>query len=214
MKRKVESPPGDHLWNDLELAPDGAVYVSDVSTLSVVKITPDGQITTVVEGHGLRSPGGLALSADGKTLYVADWAYGLATVDLATGGLAWLAPPPGATVLGVDGLRRDGNALIGIQNGVAPARITRFELAPDGRSIVSAKLLERGVPGWDEPTLGSHRRPRPLLHLQQPLAPLRRRRLRATRRRSGRAGDPPPAPRRSARPRVGADESRRGRGGR
>ena len=154
-KRKVESPPGDHLWNDLELAPDGAVYVSDVSTLSVVKITPDGQITTVVEGHGLRSPGGLALSADGKTLYVADWAYGLATVDLATGGLAWLAPPPGATVLGVDGLRRDGNALIGIQNGVAPARITRFELAPDGRSIVSAKLLERGVPGWDEPTLGS-----------------------------------------------------------
>ncbi len=154
LKRRIDSPPGDHLWNDLELAPEGAVYVSDVSTLSVVKITPDGQIRTVVEGHGLRSPGGLALSRDGTTLYVADWAYGLAAVDVASGGLAWLAPPPGATVLGVDGLRRDGNALIGIQNGVAPARITRFELAPDGRSIVSARVLERAVPGWDEPTLG------------------------------------------------------------
>jgi sugar lactone lactonase YvrE len=155
LKRRIDSPPGEHLWNDLELAPDGSVYVSDVSTLSVLKITPDGKISTVVEGHGLRSPGGLAFSQDGMTLYVADWAYGLAAVDVASGNLSWLAPPPGATVLGVDGLRRDGNALIGIQNGVAPARITRFDLAPDGRSIVSAKLLERAVPGWDEPTLGT-----------------------------------------------------------
>jgi outer membrane protein assembly factor BamB len=108
----------------------------------------------VVAGHGLRSPGGLALSADERTLYVADWSQGLAALDLATGALAWMRPPAGTTVLGIDGLRRVGETLIAIQNGVTPHRIQRLTLAPDGRSLAASELLERAVPGWDEPTLG------------------------------------------------------------
>jgi sugar lactone lactonase YvrE len=154
LRRKVAAPAGKRLWNDLALATDGTVYVSDPGSASVARVSLDGTVTTLAERHGLVSPGGLALAADGALLYVADWSQGLAAVELATGALAWLRPPANATLLGIDGLRRDGDALIAIQNGITPHRITRFRLAPDGRSLTAAELLERHVPGWDEPTLG------------------------------------------------------------
>jgi sugar lactone lactonase YvrE len=154
LRRRIEAPPGKRWWNDLAIARDGAVYVSDPGSASIARVAVDGAVTTVVEGRGLRSPGGLALATDERVLYVADWTNGLAAVDLASGELAWLAPPSGATTLGIDGLRRHGDDLIAIQNGVPPHRITRFTLAPGGRSLASAELLERDVPGWDEPTLG------------------------------------------------------------
>ena len=152
--RKVEAPPGKRWWNDLALAGDGTLYVSDPGAAAIARVAPDGAVSTVVEGAGLRSPGGLALSADERTLYVADWSNGLARVELPTGELTWLAPPSGSTVLGIDGLRRVGGDLIAIQNGVVPHRIVRLALAADGRTLAAAELLERAVPGWDEPTLG------------------------------------------------------------
>jgi sugar lactone lactonase YvrE len=153
-RRRVDAPAGKRWWNDLVVAADGTVYVSDSGTPSVARVAPDGAVSVVVEGAGLRSPGGLALDADERILYVADWTNGLALIDLASGALAWLRPPAGATVLGIDGLRRHGDGLIAIQNGVPPQRITRFHLAPGGRALDGAELLERAVPGWDEPTLG------------------------------------------------------------
>jgi hypothetical protein len=57
-------------------------------------------------------------------------------------------------VLGIDGLRRQGNRLLAIQNGITPPRILSLELSPDGRSLVAAKILERNLSEWDEPTLG------------------------------------------------------------
>jgi sugar lactone lactonase YvrE len=155
LRRKVEAPgEGRRWWNDVVVTAGGVVYVSDGGAAAVARIDLDGAVTTLVEGHGLRSPGGLALSADERTLYVADWSQGLAAVDVATGALTWMRPPAATTVLGIDGLRRVGDALIAIQNGVTPHRIQRLTLAPDGRSLTAAATLERAVPGWDEPTLG------------------------------------------------------------
>lgn len=161
----VESaaPAGEpHLFNDLTLARDGTVYASDPRTHAIYRRVPGrgAGLELVLRSEALASPGGLALSADEQRLYVADWTHGLAAVDLTTRELRWLAPPAGSTVLGIDGLARAARAarsdcaLVAIQNGVRPHRITRFELAPDGRSLTSATLLERAVPGWDEPTLG------------------------------------------------------------
>jgi hypothetical protein len=143
-----------HLANDLAVARDGAVYASDPAAGALWRRSAPGKVEQLALSGALVSPGGLALAEDERFLFVADWAAGLAAVELATGELRWLAPPAGSTVLGIDGLARSGGALLAIQNGVAPARITGFELAPDGRSRARAALLERGVPGWDEPTLG------------------------------------------------------------
>ncbi|MCB1007999.1 MAG: hypothetical protein KDB94_03795 [Acidobacteria bacterium] len=151
---RIDSPPGKHLWNDLALAGDGALYVSDPGHAAIERVRPDGHVETLVEGSGLRSPGGLAISADGRRLYVADWSQGLAVVDLATGRLSWLTAPADGTTLGVDGLYRIGDDLVAIQNGVVPPRVTRFRLAVGGLAIVGAEILERAHPEYDEPTLG------------------------------------------------------------
>ena len=163
-QQTIEAPPGDRAWNDLELAADGSIFVTDPEAKALLRVKPDGGILTLLAGESyLGSPGGLALSADGRLLYVADWSNGLGVFDLeapATGAAgagarwSWMRPPPDSTVLGIDGLRRQGNRLIAIQNGVTPPRILSLELAADGRSLVAAKTLEKNLPEWDEPTLG------------------------------------------------------------
>jgi len=154
VEKRIDAPAGDHLWNDLEVAPDGTVYASDPAGRAIHRVAPDGSVSTIVEGQGLRSPGGLALSPGGAFLYVADWTVGLAVVEVATGALQWLKAPPQATTVGIDGLRWHGRALIAIQNGVSPARVQRFEFGDDGRTLGRAETLERAHPGYDEPTLG------------------------------------------------------------
>lgn len=152
---KKNIPAGEgQLWNDIELGPDGTIYLSDPGKARIDRLTPDFRVETLIADAGLRSPGGMALSADGQSLYVADWTHGLARIDLERKKLEWLRPPATATLLGIDGLRRVGSSLIAIQNGVRPHKILRLELASDGRSIVSAQTLENNVPDWDEPTLG------------------------------------------------------------
>ena len=143
-----------HSTNDLALGADGSVWFSDPGGHAVGRLDAAGKLSRFGADGGMRSPGGVALSADGKRLYVADWTNGLATIEIATGAFSWIRPPAGATVLGIDGLIRDGDALIAIQNGVNPPRITRFKLSADGLSLTGAELLERAVPEWDEPTLG------------------------------------------------------------
>jgi hypothetical protein len=149
------SPPEEgKTANDVVVAGDGGVFYSDPGAKAIVRIAPDGARAPIVSGNGLRSPGGLALSADGKLLYVADWTNGLALIEVANGEIAWIRPPKGGTTLGIDGLLREGDSLIAIQNGVNPPRIARFTLAADGRSLTGVTTLERAVTAWDEPTLG------------------------------------------------------------
>jgi sugar lactone lactonase YvrE len=151
---RVDAPAGA-LLNDLALAADGTVYASDPGRGAVVRWRPAATALEEVVAPGtLVSPGGLALAPDGSTLHVADWGYGLAAFDLASGALRWLTPPAGAATLGIDGLVRDGDALLAIQNGVAPARVVRFLLGTNGVDLQRAELLERAHPDWVEPTLG------------------------------------------------------------
>ncbi len=116
--------------------------------------TPVG-LELISPPDSLRSPQGLALSADGGHLFVADYSYGLLACELATGEWFHFAEPPGVALLGIDGLNIFGNDLVAIQNGVQPQRILR--LRPDLRSrrIVASKILAMHLPPWSEPTLGT-----------------------------------------------------------
>lgn len=102
----------------------------------------------------MKSPQGLALSPDGRRLYVADYGYGLAMIDLAGGQVVRVAAQGAAMLDGIDGLIADGGSLIAIQNGVSPRRIVRLHLAAGGAVVARVELLERGNPAWGEPTLG------------------------------------------------------------
>ncbi len=63
--------------------------------------------------------------------------------------------PANLTLLGVDGLVRDGDGLIAVQNGVNPQRILRLALSPDGARITAASVLAANLPQLDEPTGGA-----------------------------------------------------------
>jgi len=59
------------------------------------------------------------------------------------------------TLLGVDGLYSHRGALVGVQNGVVPARVARFCLDSSGRSVRRLELVDRNPAVADEPTLGT-----------------------------------------------------------
>jgi sugar lactone lactonase YvrE len=137
------------------VAPNGDVITSDSRTPAVYRLrTLDGVLEPIALRGRLLSPQGLATSADGRALYLADYALGIVRIDLSNGAMTVLPYPEDATLLGVDGLYRHGRTLIGIQNGVSPHRVVAMALNPDGKRIDRVVVLEANHPLFAEPTLG------------------------------------------------------------
>ena len=80
---------GRHVLNDLIFAPDGAVYASDARDGSLYRLAPGASALTRLGPRGLlKSPQGMAVSANEYFLLVADyslWAWSAS--DLATAAL-------------------------------------------------------------------------------------------------------------------------------
>jgi sugar lactone lactonase YvrE len=135
------------LIGDLIVTRGGDVYGSD-SRAPVLYRVPGGGDTLerFVESPLLLSAQGLALSADERVLYVADYSRGILRVDVPTRRVSPVQASDGVLALGIDGLYIHEGKLIGIQNGVAPHRVTRFTLSPDGDRLLRAELLERAHP--------------------------------------------------------------------
>lgn len=151
----LAAPDGATL-SDLVVGPDGAVYASDPMGGGIYTVAPDPrQITELTAPGTFRSPQGLAVSEDGRLLYLSDYRYGLAMIDLATGAVSRVASEVPAALDGVDGLWRHGNRLIAVQNGTSPMRISTFTLSDDGTRITGHRVLEQAHPEWTEPLGGS-----------------------------------------------------------
>ncbi|MDB5692942.1 MAG: hypothetical protein JWO81_2005 [Alphaproteobacteria bacterium] len=141
---------------DVVVAADGDVYASDGTDGAIFRCRPScGTLEIFLPAGTFFSAQGMALSADQARLYVADYRYGLAMVDRATGKVDQVAGAPTMMLDGIDGLVRFGRDLIAIQNGFRPARIVRLHLSGDGRRVARLDILERGNPAWGEPTLGT-----------------------------------------------------------
>lgn len=154
LQAKYAAADGDaHQFNDLCVAPDGKVYVADASGGVYVLLSGAKTLAPLAATHELRSSQGLALSADNRYLYVADYALGLYAYGVSDGRLTRLVTPAGVTGFGVDGLYRYGNSLLATQNGVTPQRVIRFDLDGGGLSVVSARTLDANDPLVPEPTL-------------------------------------------------------------
>ncbi len=156
LKHRYLPPPGtEATFDDLALGNDGEVFVSDSATGAIYVVLRDAQQLAVLIPPGqLGSPQGMALSADGKRLYVSDYGRGIFAIELQAGVAIRLRTPSNPTLLGFDGLQRSGACLIAVQNGVAPSKVMRLRLGGDGLSIDSAEVLDMNLPEMDEPTLG------------------------------------------------------------
>lgn len=151
----VPAPAGANL-SDLHISEIGTVYASDPMGGGIYRMERgSSSIETLIAPGTLRSPQGLTISAHGALLYVSDYRYGVAIIDLASGKVSRLASDIPMILDGVDGLWRHGNRLIAIQNGTSPMRISAFTLSDDGMRIVAAEVLERSNPEWTEPLSGS-----------------------------------------------------------
>lgn len=142
-----------HLVNDLVIANNGNVFVTDSDGDCLFRIDPiKKEIEKFIESDELRFANGITLSPDEKKLIVST-GRGLLEVDIKTKELTPLAFQS-FLVIGVDGLYRYKNSLIGIQNVTFPVSINRYHLAEDLKSIDQATILSVNDLMFDIPTTG------------------------------------------------------------
>uniref|UniRef100_UPI001F5719D2 SMP-30/gluconolactonase/LRE family protein n=1 Tax=Anaeromyxobacter sp. SG17 TaxID=2925405 RepID=UPI001F5719D2 len=152
-RRSVTLDGEGHLLNDLAVAEDGAVLVTDSEAGAVYRLDPGATaLAPVVPPGTFTYANGIAF-AEGRLL-VAD-AFGLWDVPVAGGAPRRLAGPTGFPLGGIDGLSAQGRTLVAIQNGLGAPRIVRLELAPGAERVVRAGVVEAGNPRWHTPTTGA-----------------------------------------------------------
>lgn len=140
---------------DLVIADENVLYTTDSLTGAIYRYYVDSnEFETLIESGRLRSPQGLALSANGNFLYVADYVSGLHRVSLQDQSMAKVRVPADVSDYGIDGLYRYGNELIAIQNGSRPNKVLALQLDGDGMAVISSRLLAANLEQFDEPTLG------------------------------------------------------------
>lgn len=153
MRRSVGGPARS--LNDLVIASDGTIYVTDSLAGAVFRLDPGADTLVRIAPDAVMSyPNGIALSGDGSALYVAQ-GISLRRIDLASGAAGTVAHPSNLALLAIDGLYWYRGRLIAVQNGGGPGRILALDLSPDGRSIVGHQVLEAGDPGFNLPTTGA-----------------------------------------------------------
>ncbi|HEX8163045.1 MAG TPA: hypothetical protein VF538_14330 [Pyrinomonadaceae bacterium] len=154
-KYPLPNRPKPHWLGDLVVGPRGDVYATDSVTpaIYVVRRGRD-EIELFLESDQFSSPQGLDFAADGRGLFMADYAKGVFLIDLRTKRIAALAPAPDSTLLGIDGLYSHRGTLVAVQNGTNPARVVRLFLSGDMRRVARFETLEANNPFFDEPTLG------------------------------------------------------------
>jgi len=143
---------GPAVLGDMCVTDQGTVYVTDSIGGGVYRLHGDLQTAKLEKiADGLFSPQTPILSRDGKRLFVADYTIGIAVIDLPNAGetpnlaakINYLPHPENVAVVGLDGLYRNGDSLIGIQNGTEPERILRFLMNPAQTEITCAQVIHQ-----------------------------------------------------------------------
>ncbi len=148
--------PGDVTISDLSIGLVGTVFASDPLGGGVYAGHIEAEaLETLVKPGTFRSPQGSAVSEDGDRLYLSDYRYGLAVVDLDSRQVFRLSSDVPVVLDGVDGLWLHEGELIAVQNGTSPMRISAFTLSQDGMRITAARVLEQAHTGWTEPLGGN-----------------------------------------------------------
>jgi sugar lactone lactonase YvrE len=155
LRKEHRPPPGDAAaFDDLTLAADGTVFVNDGSGRRIWRISPGKSLEVFIESGLLGGTQGMAVSSDGKRLYVSDYRR-LYAVEISSKRVTPIAVPSDLALSGIDGLAVFERSLIGVQNGIVPHRVIRLDMAPGGVSVQRGRILEMNHPDFDEPTLGT-----------------------------------------------------------
>jgi hypothetical protein len=151
--RKYSVPGPGHSFNDLAFGPAGDVYLTDTPAGAVWHLS-NGAADLTKLPERFNAANGIALSPDGRLLYVAVYPDGIKILDLRTNTAAAIAHPADLCLATIDGLYFHRMALIAIQNGFMTPRVVRLNLTHDLRAIEKFEVMERRNPLFDGVTTG------------------------------------------------------------
>ena len=154
--RRVKSPDDgrSHLFNDLVIGRNGAVYFTDSEAGAVWALEPGRDSLRLLHQappERFAYPNGIAFLPKERGLLVAHW-QGLVTIDLPAGPVTPVRAASDTVVGRVDGLYPACGGFLGIQNMTNPSRLIAFDL--DGAAVGKVRELERGRPDFRGPTTG------------------------------------------------------------
>ena len=149
---ELDERPVLHGLNDIALARDGTVYVTDSVQGAIYRLKPgDKQLERWLQDNRLSLLNGLVLSPDDKRLYVAH-VEGVSVIDTGSRERKLLAPPANAAVTNMDGLAWHNGSLIGVQNSPYFRRIVRIHLSENGTAIDKVTIVNARTPDYHQTT--------------------------------------------------------------
>jgi sugar lactone lactonase YvrE len=156
--RKYELGPNPrHLLNDLALNAEGDVFVTDTASGEIFTVRHGkDELEVFIPAGRFESPNGIAISKDGRKLFISDMPFGVYVVDLRTKQSERLPQSVGISPSGSDGLYYYDNSLIGIINIVSErnGRVARFYLDASAKAVAHAAVLDCNHPHYQWPTTG------------------------------------------------------------
>lgn len=145
------------LLNDAVVAPDGSIYVTSSNEGALYRIAPGGQnLEIFLPAKSLPDPNGIAVTPDGKYLFVAGW-YGIARVEIASKEVKMLRKPRTISEACIDGLYLRGTReLFGIQNCVHESgRVVALTLDSALERVEKLSVLSSYEPSFAGITTGA-----------------------------------------------------------
>jgi sugar lactone lactonase YvrE len=155
--RRVDSPRDgrSHLFNDLVIGRNGAVYFTDSEAGAVWALEPGRDSLRLLHQappQRFAYPNGIAFLPEERGLLVAHW-QGMVTIGLPAGPVTPVRAAHDTVVGRIDGLYPACGGYVGVQNMTTPSRVIAFDLR--GTAVGSVRELERGRPDFRGPTTGA-----------------------------------------------------------
>ena len=138
--------------NDLAVGPNGKLYITDSENDNIYTLNTEKDVLEVFFSHPeIKHPNGIAISPDGKLLYLATYTSGIRILDLDSKKLV-NAPND---FKGIDGMKFYKNSLLTIVNGRRNADqngLFRFYLDKSSTKIIKQEKLDSFQDSTDIPT--------------------------------------------------------------
>jgi hypothetical protein len=143
-------------FNDVAVAPNGDVYVSDTAASRIFRLRHGaGALETVLTpDSGINSPNGLTVDDSGNYLFIAQGMTPF-RLRLSNGEVDLLGLPSDLDMIGTDGFYFRRGALYAVQNLVTPGRILKLRLNETLDKVTAFEVLDSGHPAFNLPTTGA-----------------------------------------------------------
>jgi DNA-binding beta-propeller fold protein YncE len=149
---EIDERPVLHGFNDIALARDGTVYVTDSTQGAIYRLGAGAtQLERWLQDSRMTFPNGIVLSPDDKRLYVAH-VEGVSMIDTASRAKKLLTLPANAAVHNMDGLAWYKGSLLGVHASPYFRRIVRVHLADNGAAIDKVSVVNARTPDYHQTT--------------------------------------------------------------